>query len=143
MKVLLDSNVLLVILPKQSKYRIIFDLFLQNKLTFIVSNEVLLEYEEVITRFTNNQIATNVVELLLVKSNVVKYDTYFNWELIKIDNDDNKFVDLALAANAEYLVTNDKHFEILKSIDFPKVNVISLDNFIELIKTLNIDCKKQ
>lgn len=43
--------------------------------------------------------------------------------------DDNKFSDCAFAGNVHYLVTNDKHFNVLSSIPFPKINVISLEVF--------------
>lgn len=134
MRVILDSNVLLVSLPKLSKYRIIFDEFLNSNLTLIISNEVITEYYEVISRFTNDIVASNVPELLLIRTNVEKFDIYYNWRIITEDFDDNKFVDLAISSNSDYLVTNDKHFNILQDIEFPKVKVISLDNFIKLIK---------
>jgi len=133
MRVILDSNVLLVSLPKLSKYRIIFDEFLNNNLIFIISNEVITEYFEVISRYSNDVVASNLLELLLIKSNVERFDIYFNWNIITEDFDDNKFVDLAISSNTDYLVTNDKHFNILREVEFPKVNVISLDNFIELL----------
>ena len=44
------------------------------------------------------------------------------------------FVDCAIAANADFLVTNDTHFNILKTIAFPKVNTISLQEFIPLLQ---------
>ncbi|MCL4483052.1 MAG: putative toxin-antitoxin system toxin component, PIN family [Bacteroidetes bacterium] len=135
MRVILDSNVLLVSLPKLSKYRIIFDEFLSNKLTLIISNEVITEYYEVISRFTNELVASNVSELLLVRPNVEKFDIYYNWSLITEDFDDNKFVDLAISSNSDYIVTNDKHFKILEEIEFPNVKVISLDDFLELLKS--------
>jgi len=133
MRVILDSNVLLVALPKFSKYRIIFDEFLSNNLTLIISNEVITEYYEVITRFANEIVASNVLELLLVRPNVEKFDIFYNWKIITDDFDDNKFVDLAISSNADYLVTNDKHFNILMGIEFPNVKVIGLDNFIKLL----------
>jgi len=135
MRVILDSNVLLVSLPKLSKYRLIFDEFLNNNLTLIISNEVVTEYYEVISRFANDVVASNVSELLLVRMNVEKFDIYYNWSLITEDFDDNKFVDLAISSNADFIVTNDKHFKILDKIEFPKVQVISLDNFIDLLKS--------
>jgi predicted nucleic acid-binding protein len=49
--------------------------------------------------------------------------------LIKTDIDDNKFVDCAIAANAHFIVTEDKHFTILEAIPFPKVNIISAEDF--------------
>lgn len=134
MRVILDSNVLLVSLPKLSKYRIIFDEFLSNKLTLIISNEVITEYYEVIARYANELVASNVSELLLVRPNVEKFDVYYNWSLITEDIDDNKFVDLAISSNSDYIVTNDKHFNVLEEIEFPDVKVINLDDFLELLK---------
>ena len=42
----------------------------------------------------------------------------------------SKFVDCAIIANADYIVSNDGHFDVLKNIDFPKVNVISSKDFL-------------
>ena len=54
--------------------------------------------------------------------------------LMKKAPDDNKFVDCAIVANAQYIVTEDKHFQVLQSIDFPKVDVIDLDSFLSLLQ---------
>ncbi len=48
-----------------------------------------------------------------------------------VDEDDNKFVDCAIAAGADYIVTEDHHFDYLRQIPFPQLNVISLDDFLE------------
>ena len=50
--------------------------------------------------------------------------------LITEDPDDNKFVDCAFAANADYLVSNDRHFDILSKIPFPHLNLVTLDKLI-------------
>jgi predicted nucleic acid-binding protein len=63
--------------------------------------------------------------------NVVRTEIFFNWGLIKDDDDDNKFVDCAIAASAKYIVSNDKHFRVLKEIDFPKIDVIGIEEFLE------------
>ena len=42
---------------------------------------------------------------------------------------DNKFVDCAIASNAELIVTNDAHFDILKTIEFPKLEISTLQKF--------------
>ncbi len=52
--------------------------------------------------------------------------------MIQSDPDDNKFVDCAVAGNVDFLVTNDKHYNILKTIGFPPINVISLEEFEEI-----------
>jgi predicted nucleic acid-binding protein len=58
---------------------------------------------------------------------------FFKWNLIVNDKDDNKFVDCYLISNGNVLVSNDKHFECLKEIDFPKVNVIRIDDFRDIL----------
>ncbi len=136
MRIILDTNVLLISVGKKSQYRPIFGAFLQQKYTLIISNDILLEYAEIIELKTNALVADNIVELLLSKPNVEKSEIYFKWELLKIDYDDNKFVDTAIVGNVDYIVTNDRHFNPLKEIDFPKVEIISIDDFLEIVKKL-------
>ena len=58
---------------------------------------------------------------------------YFRWNLITSDPDDNKFVDCALNAGANYIVTNDKHFNRLKKVDIPNINIVDIDTFKKII----------
>lgn len=133
MKVVLDTNVLLVSIPTKSRYRIIFDSLKNNNLTLIISNEILSEYTEIIGRKTNTMIANNISEMLVSLQNVHKQEIYYRWNLISEDEDDNKFVDCAIAGDVDYLVSNDKHFNCLKKIDFPKLNLLSIDEFMDLL----------
>jgi uncharacterized protein len=133
MKVVLDTNILLVSIPKKSSYRIIFDALLSNKFELIISNDILSEYTEIIAQKTNHFVAVNLTEMLLSLPNVKKQEVFYKWNLINIDKDDNKFVDCAIAGSADYLVTNDKHFNCLKLIDFPKLNILNIDEFLTLL----------
>ena len=65
--------------------------------------------------------------------NVFNVETYFNLQVINADQDDNKFVDCAFASNAHYLVTNDKDYNVLKSLEFPKINVLKADEFLTIL----------
>ncbi|GAA4411837.1 hypothetical protein GCM10023187_38200 [Nibrella viscosa] len=56
-------------------------------------------------------------------------------QLIDEDPDDNKFVDVAIAAGADYLVTNDSDFNTLKKLAFPRLTVISLQEFLNILKS--------
>ncbi len=133
MRVVIDTNVLLVSIPSNSKYRIIFDKFLAKQYSIIISNDILAEYAEIFSQKTNPTVSTNIVEMLMTARNVEKQDIFFKWQLIEKDKDDNKFVDCAVAGNADFIVTNDKHFNILKTIGFPPINVISINEFIEML----------
>lgn len=135
MKVVLDINALLVSLPKQSKYRPIFDLLIEGHFQSIISNDIISEYVEIIERKTNTFIANNVAEILLNLPNILKVDIYYEWQLISSDLDDNKYVDAYVCGNADYLITNDQHFNILKQIKFPKANVLSIDDFLALLQS--------
>ena len=81
-----------------------------------------------------------IVYAILARPNVIRLDPHFSFGLIEADKDDNKFVDCAIAANAKCIVTEDKHFEVLKSIPFPKVEVVGIDDFkMYLGKWLDLD----
>lgn len=55
---------------------------------------------------------------------------------ITADPDDNKFFDAAVAASADYLVTNDSHFNEVKPLTFPKINIVSADEFLQLLQNM-------
>jgi uncharacterized protein len=133
MKIVLDTNILLISLPKRSPFRSIFDQLLKGSFQLFVTNDIISEYFEIIETKSNFEVASNVVELLLSLQNVTKTEVYYKWGLISEDYDDNKFVDCAISANADFIVTNDKHFEILKRITFPKVKVINDEAFLNKI----------
>ena len=109
---------------------------IKGSYTLAISNEILLEYIEIIGRKTNKEIAENVGQLLLKLTNVKKVDVRIKWGLIEEDPDDNKFVDCAITANVKFVVTNDKHFKVLNDIDFPYVEVISATEFLEELDNL-------
>lgn len=98
-----------------------------------VSTEILEEYEEVLARNISSRVAQYVMMILMERSNVckVKVNLYYRFRLIAADPDDNKFVDCAITSNARYIVTEDRHFDALRQIDFPKVDVIGIDDFLE------------
>ena len=72
---------------------------------------------------------------MIVNSRYVEFvDSYFQWQLIKADPDDNKFVDCAFAAGATYIVSDDSHFNVLSDVTFPKLLVLKLYEFMELLQ---------
>lgn len=98
-----------------------------------MNTEILNEYEEIISQKTNKEIAHNVVEAIARLHTTVYQEVYIHFGLIEKDVDDNKFVDCAVAADAEYIVTNDSHFSVLKEIDWPKIAIITIKEFVSQI----------
>lgn len=133
MKIVLDTNILLTIISSKSANRVIFDYFLEEKYTLCFSNEILEEYAEIISNKMGADVAQTLVELLLEQPNVEYITRYFAWNLIKSDPDDNKFVDCAIACNVTYLVSQDRHFDILKQIPFPKIQVLKVEEFLNVL----------
>ena len=134
MKVVLDTNCLLRVLPESSDYFCVWSAFLQGRFTLCYTTEVLQEYEELLARFNSPDVVLAAMDLLLDAPNVVQVTPFYRWNLIPIDPDDNKFTDCALNADADYIVTNDKHFNVLKYLDFPLVKVVDIDTFKKIIE---------
>jgi putative PIN family toxin of toxin-antitoxin system len=130
MRIVLDTNCLLSILPKVSPYRMVFDAYRNQRFDLAVSTSILTEYEEILTSRTTATIAQNVLELINRQPNTLLSTVYYQWGLITTDYDDNKFVDCALATNADYTVTNDRHFNQPSEHDFPTVAWLRLDAFM-------------
>ena len=139
MRVVLDTNVILISIPSKSKFRPIFDGLLRGDYELAISNDILEEYIEVIEEKANAIVATNIAELLINLENVAKVEVYFKWNLISADYDDNKFIDCAVAANVRFVVSNDKHFNELQGVEFPKVEVIGVEEFLSEVKKLKGD----
>ena len=131
--VVIDTNCLVQILSKHSPYRPIWDAFLDQRYVLCVSNEILDEYQEIIELQTTPQIAENVLMLILNSNNVVFVDPHFRLGIITVDPDDNKFVDCAFTIGADYIVSEDNHFSVLKQLPFPTFNVVTMDEFMKTL----------
>ncbi len=127
--IVLDTNVLLVSVSSRSKYHWLFQALLNSKFQIAVTQDILLEYEEIITQHWNSEVAVNVIRAITELPNVVFTPVYFQLQLIPSDADDNKFVDCAFAANADYIITHDRHFNVLKSIPFPRIPLMDIHQF--------------
>lgn len=132
--VVVDTNCLLRMIPLRSKYRPAWEAFLDGKYILCVSNEIVSEYMEILSAKVSATFAENIVGAILRSPFVHRFDPKFHFKLIEADPDDNKFVDCAIIANADFIVSEDSHFRVLKTISFPKVNVLTLDEFSEELR---------
>lgn len=133
-RIVIDTNCLLAILPSKSPYHKVWTDFLNKQIEICVSNEILLEYEEIISEKTSPAFAEAIIKTLINMPNFIRVYPTWRFGYIATDPDDNKFVDCAIASNAKYIVSQDHHFDILKRIPFPKVDVISIDSFLTEIE---------
>ncbi len=132
-KIVLDTNGLLRCISRRSSYAIILQKLYENAFELAVSSDILLEYEEKITEIFSEETADLILSAFTLLPNVEKVDIHFSLNLITADIDDNKFADCAFASNAHFIVTDDRHFNVLKTVGFPLLQVISLDQFIAML----------
>ncbi len=95
----------------------------------------MLEYEEILTVKYGVDATKFFLDLLEELPNVEYVHRFFHFHLLK-DADDDKFTDAAFQANAEYIVSEDKGFKILKQVKFPKLNWIRIDEFMKILNEL-------
>lgn len=113
-KVVLDTNVVVSAHLKAGGLEaFVLDLALASKLQLYVSPDVLAEYEEVLRRPRFRIESKNVTQSLrLIKKRAKNVKPTLALS-VSPDTDDNRFLECAEAANADYLVTgNRRHFRL-------------------------------
>ena len=133
MRVVIDTNCLIASINRNRPEFWLYNAFSDEVFDWLISNEILTEYVEILGSMYSENTAKVVSEILLMADNVYLQEPFFKWALIEADPDDNKFADLAISANVDYLVTNDKHFNVLKNRDFLGVSVVDLDTFRKIL----------
>jgi putative PIN family toxin of toxin-antitoxin system len=130
MTVVIDCNVFVVCLTSRSPYHYIYQSLIEGKFDLLVSQDILLEYEEIIQQKYGIATANAFMSLLNELPNVIPISPFYKWLLIDGDPDDNKYCDCAIAGKAAFIVTEDKHFNALRTVSFPQLTAISLDDFL-------------
>lgn len=133
-RIVLDTNCLLMSIPRKSPYHQILLDFLAGKYLLCISNEVVLEYEEILTRKVGSLVANNIINAILASSNTIFINPQKRYQLIKSDSDDNKFVDCAISANAKYIVSQDHHYDVIRFNPEFDFTAIDIDAFLAILK---------
>jgi uncharacterized protein len=135
LKIVLDTNIILSSIFPTSPYQPILRSVANDVFDMHVTTAILLEYEEKISDIFGQNTSKLFLDFCRKTPNVKATEVYINWRMIYADPDDDKFVDCAIAANADYLVTNDKHFKILSQIEFPTLKVLKIEDFMTLLSS--------
>ncbi len=129
-RIVLDTNCLLQSVSHRSRFYRIWEDFVSGRYELCVTTEILEEYDEILSRYLSPVVSRLVIEAILRSPNALRVDAQFRFNLISADPDDNKFVDCAIIANAEFIVTNDRHFKELERVEFPRVEIKSIEEFL-------------
>ena len=132
LRCVLDINILLVCVSDKSPLHWIYNSFRTGAYELCVTTEILAEYAEVLERHMGPIVSQDIMDSLITRQTLVEVEPTYRFNLLR-DPDDNKFVDCAIAANARCLVSHDRGFLPLRESEFPKVVVVDVEGFRELL----------
>lgn len=140
MIVCLDTNVLIQARAVSHPYGVLLDSFMFGLMDWAVSNRVLTEYQEIITRKAGRSSWNKVsefIDLVDMSGNLIAISPHFQFRLIGDDPDDNAFTDCAIAAHADYVITEDRHFAPLANAGY-KPQPITPQEFIDRYRGVHV-----
>jgi len=133
-KVVIATNVFIssLLTPKGNPRRII-DLWRFEKITLCISKDILAEYFAVLFRLSMSE-EPETVELLQLFEK--RYNQVFTAAVpvisaIEEDPADNKFIECAVAAGAEYIVSGDRH--LLKRSNIGGIRILTPAEFLKVV----------
>ncbi|MDX9993040.1 MAG: putative toxin-antitoxin system toxin component, PIN family [Anaerolineales bacterium] len=127
-RVVLDTNIFISSVLG-SRLGIILDVWKNHKFTLIVSDEIIAEYLEVLNRpkfHISQEVITEISAFLFAYAEFVVPGESI--QAVLDDPSDNKFIETAIAEQAEHIVSGDSHLPTLKT--FRDIPIISANEFI-------------
>lgn len=132
-RLVLDTNSLIQCIARRSRYHDLWLSFLDGRNTLCVTTEILNEYAEILECKASPQFANLALDVIINSPYTHFASPFYHFHVIAADPDDDKFVDCAVVSNAKFIITEDSHFDVLKSIGFPPVEIIGLDEIMGMI----------
>jgi uncharacterized protein len=134
MRVVLDTNIFISALLGGT-LRLILDEWKVGKFTLIVTEDVAREYLDVVHR---SKFKISAEEIAAITDYLFKRAEFITpletITVIEADPTDNKFLEAALAGNANYLVSGDSH--LLELSNFRGCAIITGREFVEWLKSI-------
>lgn len=138
MRVVLDTNIIVsFLLTGGLTISDIFKLWHKRQFALLISEEILLEVKQILTRFINkNFISPNQAQTLIrrLKKNAELITVTSIVTAVK-DKSDNRFLACAMDGKADYLVTGDKK-HLLPLDKFGQTKIISPKDLVNIITKL-------
>ena len=127
-----DTNILVsAFIGKGAPYKALNTVY-EGKVRLILSPDILLEFEDVISRPKFRYKETHIrkiITLIFQASLIVEPDIAV--DIVKDDPTDNRIIEAAISGNAKYIVTGDKHLLSLKKIK--GIEIITVKDFLKLL----------
>ena len=77
MKVVIDTNCLIASIPRRNPEFWLYESFINQDFDWVISNEILTEYEEMLSEFYSPTTAEIVLNILLVAPNVIQSEPFY------------------------------------------------------------------
>jgi putative PIN family toxin of toxin-antitoxin system len=131
MKVVIDTNVFISGIFWKGEPHKVLEHWKQGKITIITSEETLSELKRVMDDF-KIQLPEEMIRgwLNLILRNAILVKPKEKIDAVKDDHKDNMFVEAAISANAEYIISKDKH--LLKLYSYKGIKMIKPEEFNKL-----------
>lgn len=117
MTVVIDTNGVLPMLGLRHRFSVILDAWTIGRFVWAYSTEILLEFEEIAAPRIGPARWRDFLSLLEFVAarhgNLRRLSPRFRFRVISADPDDDKFADCAIVAEAEWIITEDRHFTAL------------------------------
>ena len=133
MFVVVDTNVMISALARQSPIAPLFRAIAEGELSLAITSAIVLEYEEIAAERGGLAFAAKLMHWLSLVSaswgTIVQMHPSYQFQVISTDPDDNKFVDCAIAADADFIITRDADYAPLAGSGY-KPRPITPEEFI-------------
>lgn len=129
MRVVIDTSIFIASFW-EGRSRTAVELWKKGKITLCVSEAILKEYFYIIPRFNRlNKEAGELLSLFKARKNIKMITPSKRLKVIKEDPVDNKFIECAAEAKAEYIISADKHLRNLRK--YQGVRIVSSGGFLK------------
>lgn len=128
-RVVLDTNILIsaLALVSESSDQII-DLARKAEIELFISKPILLEFKRVLMeKFRYSETEANERLSLIIKISTVVYPRE-RFSAINDDESDNRILECAYAAKANFIISGDKHLKNLK--EFKSIKILPPSDFV-------------
>jgi len=128
--VVFDTNVLISAILFGGHPRKCLELVIEGKIELYITKEIISEFEGVLKREKfgiPDETLHYIVSSLDSIANFVSPEMKYN--IIKKDLEDNKFLECAVAADADFIISGDTH--LLDITEFRKIKILNPADFLK------------
>ena len=132
MKLVLDTNVFISGIHWTGASGKIIDAWLDDRFELVSSEEILQELARTLLNFKRPLSEKDILHWIsLIAAKAIIVTPTINFNAVKADPDDDKFVNVAVEGNANYIVSQDRDLLDLK--EFQGIKIIHPEEFLKIL----------